>query len=262
MAGVWLFPEDSILHQYLFLIFVAGIGTASTVIYSPTKDYVPNLLLALLPLSGRFIYEFDRFHVITGGVILLFAGVLLITGRRMHMVYADSLMLRYDKEELVEDLKQEIAERDRLQAELQTAHDDLEIRVDARTKELKTLNRTLEQEIAERKQVEEELRKSEEKYRLLAENATDIVWTLDLATRKFTYISPSVQKIRGYSQAEALNLPLDKTLTPDSYTKAMTILGEEIGRDREPGVQSRPHTAGRIAGNLQGRFNYRDRSED
>ena len=116
-------------------------------------------------------------------------------------------MLRYDKEELVEDLKKEIAERDRLQAELQTAHDDLEIRVDARTKELKALNRTLEQEIAERKQVEEELRKSEEKYRLLAENATDIVWTLDLATRKFTYISPSVQKIRGYSPAEAVESP-------------------------------------------------------
>ena len=196
VAGVWLFPEDSILHQYLFLIFVVGIGAAGTVIYSPTNDYVPNLLLALLPLSGRFIYEFDRFHVITGGLILLSAGLLLMTGRRMHTVYADSLTLRYDKEELVEDLKNEIAERDRLQAELQTAHDHLEIRVDARTKELKSLNLTLEKEIAERKQVEEELRKSEEKYRLLAENATDIVWTLDLATRKFTYISPSVQKIR------------------------------------------------------------------
>jgi hypothetical protein len=97
VAGVCLFPENSILHQYLFLIFVAGIGTASTVFYSPTNDYVPNILLALLPLSGRFICEFDRSHVITGGLILLFAGVLLITGRRMHMVYADSLMLRYDK---------------------------------------------------------------------------------------------------------------------------------------------------------------------
>ncbi len=236
VAGVWLFPKDSVLHQFLLAIFVAGIGAASVVIYSPTKDYAFNLSLALLPLSGRFIYEFDQFHVITGGVILLFAGVLLQTGRRMHTIYADSLMLRYDKEELVGDLKQEILERDRLQAELQTAHDELEMRVNARTNELKVLNRTLEQEIVERKQVEEELRKSEEKYRLLADNATDMVWTLDLATLKFTYVSPSVQKIRGYTPAEATELPLEKTLTPDSNSKAVTILGEEIGRDRDPGV--------------------------
>jgi PAS domain S-box-containing protein len=236
MAGVWLFPKDSVLHQFLLAIFVAGIGAASIVIYSPTKDYAFNLLLALLPLSGRFIYEFDQFHVITGGVILLFACVLLLTGRRMHTIYADSLMLRYDKEGLVDDLKQEILERDRLQAELQTAHDELEMRVNARTNELKALNRTLEQEIVERKQVEEELRKSEEKYRMLADNATDMVWTLDLATLKFTYVSPSVQKIRGYTQAEATELSLDKTLTPDSNSKAVTILGEEIKRDRDPDV--------------------------
>ncbi|HTY24913.1 MAG TPA: ATP-binding protein [Desulfomonilaceae bacterium] len=234
VAGVWLFPQGAILHQFLLAIFVAGIGAASIVIYSPTKDYAFNLLPALLPLSFRFIYEYDKFHVITGSVMLLFAGVLLVTGRRMHTVYADSLMLRYDKEELVEDLKQEIAQRDRLQAELRTARDDLEIRVEGRTDELKALNRTLEQEIVERKQVEEELIKSEEKYRLLAENATDMVWTLDLATLKFTYISPSIQKIRGYSPAEALDLSLDKTLTPDSHARAVKILGEELERDSEP----------------------------
>ena len=236
VAGVWLFPHDSIPDQFLLAIFVAGIGAASVVVYSPTKDYAFNLLPALLPVSGRFIYEFDQFHVITGSVILLYAGVLLLTGRRMHTVYADSLLLRYDKEELVEHLKQEIVERDRLQAELQIAHDDLEIRVDARTDQLKALNRTLEQEIVERNQIEEELRRSEEKYRLLADNATDIVWTLDLATLKFTYISPSVQKIRGYTPAEALDLTLDKTLTPDSHARAVTMLGAEIGSDPEPGA--------------------------
>ncbi len=236
VAGIWLFPKDSVFHQFLLAIFVAGIGAASIVVYSPTKDYVFNLLPALLPLSGRFIYEFDQFHVTTGGVILLFAGVLLLTGRRIHAIYADSLMLRYDKEGLVDDLKQEIVERDRLQAELQTAHDELEVRVNARTNELKALNYTLEQEIVERKQVEEELRKSEEKYRLLTENATDMVWTMDLASLKFTYISPSVQKIRGYTPAEAAELPLEKTLTPDSNARAVTMLGEEIRRDRDPGV--------------------------
>jgi two-component system, cell cycle sensor histidine kinase and response regulator CckA len=171
VAGVWLFPQHSILHQFLLCIFVAGIAAAATVIYSPTKDYIPNLLLALLPLSGRCIYEVDEFHVIIGGVILLFAGALLLTGRKMHGVYADSLRLRYDKEKIVEDLKHEIAQRDRLEVELKRTRDDLEVRVEERTVELKTLNCTLEQEIVERKRVEEALRESEQRYRRLFEDA-------------------------------------------------------------------------------------------
>ena len=236
LAGVWLFPQNSISHQFLLSIFTAGIAAAASVIYSPTKDYAPNLLLALIPLSCRFIYEFDEFHVTIGCAILLFAGVLLLTGRKMHRVYADSLTLRYDKEELVEDLRHEIAQRDRLETELKIAGNNLEVRVEERTAALKNLNRKLEREIIERSLAQEELRKSEEKYRLLAENATDIVWTLDLKTLRLTYVSPSVEKIRGYSPAEAIELPLDKGLTPDSYTLAMAELTEELGRDRDPGV--------------------------
>jgi PAS domain-containing protein len=38
---------------------------------------------------------------------------------------------------------------------------------------------------------------SERKYRILAENVSDIIWIMDLKTRKFVYISPSVEKIQG-----------------------------------------------------------------
>ena len=238
LAGVWLFPQASILHQFLLAIFVAGIAAAGVVIYSPTNDYAANPALALVPLAGRFIYEFDEFHVIVGGVILLFSGALLVTGRRMHKLYADSLRLGHDKEELLEDLKHEIDRRDALEAELKTARDDLEMQVEARTSELKNVNRTLEQEIVERKHIEEDLRKSEDKYRLLAENATDIVWTLDTGSLKFTYISPSIQKIRGFSPAELMELPLDKTMTPESHERAIAALVEELGRDSESGVQT------------------------
>ena len=98
---------------------------------------------------------------------------------------------------------------------LNSARNDLERRVEERTAELK---------------------QSEEKYKLLADNATDVVWTMDLATLKFSYISPSVLKVRGYSATEAIDLTLDKTLTSDSYATAMAMLGEEIKRDPEPGV--------------------------
>jgi len=86
-------------------------------------------------------------------------------------------------------------------------------------------------DITDIKAVQEELRKSEEKYRLLAENSVDSVWILDLKTRKFTYVSPSFESIRGYTPKEALELPLDKVLTPASYRRAMDILGEALAGD-------------------------------
>jgi len=82
---------------------------------------------------------------------------------------------------------------------------------------------TLHSEIQERKRIEEIVRQSEERYRLLAENATDVIWTMDLSGR-FTYISPSVQRLRGYTVEEALQQTFAQWLTPSSAEIAMRNL--------------------------------------
>lgn len=48
-----------------------------------------------------------------------------------------------------------------------------------------------------------EKRASDERYRLLAENVRDVIWTMDDAL-EFTYISPSIEETTGYSQQEFL----------------------------------------------------------
>jgi PAS domain S-box-containing protein len=70
-------------------------------------------------------------------------------------------------------------------------------------------------DISQRKQAEEKLKQSEAQYRLLADNMTDMVWLMDFDLNTF-YISPSIEKIRGYTFEELKQLPLEKNLVPAS----------------------------------------------
>ncbi len=122
----------------------------------------------------------------------------------------------------VQGILRNITERKRAEEALRRAHDELEIRVRERTAELTASNKQLQREIAEHARTVRALRESERRYRLLAENVTDVIWTTDLDLR-FTYISPSTTKLRGYPMEEALNQTLQDMLTPESYARAIEV---------------------------------------
>jgi len=66
-------------------------------------------------------------------------------------------------------------------------------------------------DITELKAIEAKLQQSEERHRLLADNAADVIWTMDLEGR-FTYISPSVEKLRGYTVEEVMTQSQEEVL--------------------------------------------------
>jgi len=124
-------------------------------------------------------------------------------------------------------LIRDITERRRAEEERRNHHDKLEEMVKARTLELAERNCQLKKEIAERKRVESSLRESEALYRLLTTNANDIIFTMDLDLR-FTFISPSVSRIRGLTVEEAMSQTISEALTPASREVAMSVLAEEL----------------------------------
>ncbi len=102
---------------------------------------------------------------------------------------------------------------------LTEAQVELERRVKERTQQLVAANAELRREIEERRRAEASLRESEDRFRVLAENARDLICLIDPRGR-YEYVSPSYATILGFSLAEvrAMN-PLD-LVHPDDLALA------------------------------------------
>ncbi len=81
-------------------------------------------------------------------------------------------------------------------------------------------------DITEKKTAEEALRANQEKYRSYTEKISDVIWVYDTETQRFTYVSPSVEKLQGYSADELIDKPIDYV----TRTEDVQILGELIGQ--------------------------------
>ena len=82
-----------------------------------------------------------------------------------------------------------------------------------------------EEEVIARK-----LSQSEARYRMLAENSHDVIWTLDIPSRRYTYVSPSITDMCGYSPEEIVGQSIDARLTSESASRLAREIDQRLRR--------------------------------
>ena len=90
--------------------------------------------------------------------------------------------------------------------------------------------RRLRREMNARQEMRLDLDKQEQTFRFIAEHSTDVIWTLDVVSQRFSYISPSVFRLRGYTSEEVMAMPMTAALTPESAERVARALEEALGR--------------------------------
>ncbi|GJL49968.1 MAG: hypothetical protein NPIRA01_11950 [Nitrospirales bacterium] len=193
-AGFFLYPPDSLPHEFGLIFVLGGMVAGSTAMHSALpKAFWAFSVPTAMPFTFKFFQQGDDLHVAMGILSLLFMSMMGVVARRNHLLVTKGITLQHENVQLLDQVTR--------------ARDHLESIVEARTAELQT---------------------SESRYRLLATNVTDVIWVMASDGSHFTYISPSIMSFRGYTPEEAMALSLEETLTPDSVQKARAVLEEEL----------------------------------
>lgn len=126
----------------------------------------------------------------------------------------------------------DITELKSIELELERYKSDLEKIVQERTYELEQANEELTQATSELKQAFDLRSASEKKYRVLADNANDLItqYNFDLSTKQFScdYVSPSVERIFGISVERWIKMGFYERIHADDLKEVKRIYETNI----------------------------------
>ncbi|MGK7892868.1 MAG: EAL domain-containing protein, partial [Xenococcus sp. (in: cyanobacteria)] len=92
-------------------------------------------------------------------------------------------------------------------AQIHQLNEELEIRIQERTAQLKAANQELEKEIIERRQVSRLLQESEERLHNILNSLEEVVWSVDGATRQLKFLNLAAHKVYGRPATKLLENP-------------------------------------------------------
>lgn len=191
-------PESGTLTRYL-LVPLANDHTPREM------DLVASLTYSTAPVEAMLDRIFHS-HLIIGVVALIIGGGL---------AFSTTVYFTRPIEDLMADTEE-------------IRKGDLNHPIRASTlPELRSFSLSLREMVEKLKQTMTSLQESEERYRFITENTADIIWILDMQFN-FQYISPSVQKMRGFTVEEAMGQNLEDAITPESKDHVIALFEREM----------------------------------
>jgi PAS domain S-box-containing protein len=91
----------------------------------------------------------------------------------------------------------------------------------------RTVRVTALRDISERKRTEAALQQSEQRYKQLVENASDIIYRVNLRG-ELTYVNPVAVRMMGYSEDELLGMQYTRLLRPDQREEAQEFYATQV----------------------------------
>ncbi|MGB0911344.1 MAG: hybrid sensor histidine kinase/response regulator, partial [Nitrospirales bacterium] len=184
-----------------------------------------------LPVIVQFLLEGDQFHVAMGMMGVVFLAMMLMTMWRNHSVLLKAMRLQLEKINLITHLSDE---RDKAKA--------LNYALAEEVKMGQVLERELVQHRAHLEHLVEDrtsqLRTSETRFFFLAENITDLIWMMDINGQHFSYMSPAIEGLLGYSPKDVATLSLKDVLTTGSLQSAQVVMAEELALSQDQAAES------------------------
>lgn len=161
-------------------------------------------------------------------------------GRRVHVLFSTVPMTLNGRSASLT-ITVEVTQLKRVEDELIRKNEDLSRAYE----ELSSTEEELRENYEQLHQREQALRESEEKYRLLTETSTDVIYLMD-TTGVITHISPQITRY-GYTQDDVISHNFTEFIEKDAIPRAMADMGKTLATGQSTVIPVKMHDK---AGNI------------
>ena len=194
VAGVVLFPDDSMLHQVFLLLVLAGMSAAAVPFLSSVfAVYVGYALPMLVPLAATLWLQPDVVYGYISAMTLIYLLMLLTSARSIATYFAEATDLRFERAALADQLAE--------------------------------ANAQLSEEAEQRRRIQDNLEESYYFLQRIMDSANDAIVVLS-AKGRLERANPAMAGLAGRSPDALHNAELPALFSGDSRAAFDRVLGE------------------------------------
>ncbi|MDE2091994.1 MAG: sensor domain-containing diguanylate cyclase, partial [Gammaproteobacteria bacterium] len=118
-AGGLIFHSDSIMYEAFIALLLSTMAAVAVPLFAANLlHYFAFLVITLLPLTVRMLYQFNNSSLIVAGICVSVGILLALTAYRTHKQLVKGLRLRYSYAGVMEELTSNVSERTRVETQM------------------------------------------------------------------------------------------------------------------------------------------------